>query len=678
MKRNDKDEVTSKADDPVVEQAGTSRRSFLKGAGVVGAAVAAATSGIIAMPKKSEAADDCPEPRVLEELPIPADPAAPSKTEFACDVLVVGGGFAGLNAAISAKKAGNSVIMVDKGRPGYSGLSPFASSHRWIDKNFGDDPKAFRACVQRGGEYITNLDWYQVWIDESKAAYERLMEWGVLTQFPKASIAGEYFNQLDYAGYRDKFDKFDRRKKFNEALDKSGVQIIERTMITEVIKNDGRVVGAMGIDVPSGAVVTFHAKAVVLCTGGGSFKSGGYPTGANSFTGEYIGYQLGLPIVGKEFDDFHQTVSHAAGNAFYNNSWTYLENIWLCGGDIDMKNYKPYADVKAKVMVLSRVHSALKGMAPDDGSHFEDLAKASKGRRGGSLSSNPLDPREGKKNDSMQKGDVWGAAVGMCSHLSSGVFCGLDDINGQTALPGLYVAGDGTNGCVVTGAAYPNGVGFTSNFISCQGWRVGEAAAKYARGVGSARIPLAKIASVTTEIEAPRGLTKGLDPNWARDVLHGIMAPYWVHIAKSEKTLQGTLAQVECMRDEVVPQLMAVSSHDLRLCHEMKSKILSAEMKLRAGIERKESRGFHFRTDYPYRDDKNFLCYIAATKGKNGMKVSKVQIKDEWKGDTGLAHADRYGWRFPGETEALGLPPEKKRDGGPGGKPGGKPGENHG
>jgi succinate dehydrogenase/fumarate reductase flavoprotein subunit len=141
------------------------------------------------------------------------------------------------------------------------------------------------------------------------------------------------------------------------------------------------------------------------------------------------------------------------------------------------------------------------------------------------------------------------------------------------------------------------------------------------------------------------------------------MAPFWIHIVKTEQTLNGALAQVECMQDQVVPKLMAASSHDLRLCHEMKHKVLNAEMKLRASLKRKESRGLHYRSDYPYRDD-NFLCYITVQKGDNGsMTLSKVDIKDEWKGDLAPNYTKRYGWRFPGETEAKGLPPEKKNTG---------------
>ena len=116
------------------------------------------------------------------------------------------------------------------------------------------------------------------------------------------------------------------------------------------------------------------------------------------------------------------------------------------------------------------------------------------------------------------------------------------------------------------------------------------------------------------------------------------------------------------MRDNIIPKLQAVNSHDLRLCHEMKNKVLQAEMKLRASLAREESRGMHYRADFPYRDDKNFLCYVALQKGADGrMTVSRIDVKDEWKGDLSEDYASRYSHSFfPGEAEALKLPVEKK------------------
>lgn len=645
---------------------GMSRRDFLKGAAAVGA-LAAVSAAIPLMAEDQQQTDATSSattpaapapgtPVIQTELPIPPVTEIPQKKSHDCDVLVLGAGFAGLNAAVSARKSGLSVLVVDKGRPGYSGLAPFASSHRWFDAEFGDKAEAFKEYEMVGGEYIANLNWYEAWISDSKAAYQRLMDWGVLTQFPKASDSGDYFKNLDFVGYREKFSQYDRRAKFIKTLTDNDIPYVENTMITDIIKEGGRVVGAVGFDVRTGTVVSFNAKAVVMCMGGGSYKPSGFPTGGDTFDGEYIGYNLGLPVVGKEFDDFHMTVSYAPGNAFLNTSWVYVENIWLCGGDVVPGKAAAIATNKEKIMVLDRVNKALNGLPNNDGTEMEVLSKADVSRRGGSLSGNPLDPRRGKNNDDMPKGDTYGAAVGMCAHLTSGIFCGIDDTVGYTGIPGLYVAGDGSNGSVVSGAAYPCGVGFTSNFCSVQGWRAGAAAALYAQSAASARIPASTLESAQKAIEGPALMKTGFDPNWARDELQAIMSPYWIHIAKHEAALQGVLAQVEYMRDHVVPKLMASSSHDLRLCHEMQHKVLSAEMKLRASLARKESRGYHYRTDYPYRDDKNFLSYTAVHKESTGrMGVYSIPIKDEWKGNLGQSYESRYGCRFPGEASAKGL-----------------------
>jgi hypothetical protein len=330
--------------------------------------------------------------------------------------------------------------------------------------------------------------------------------------------------------------------------------------------------------------------------------------------------------------------------------------MWLCGGDVTADTYTTYATGKFKAMALDRITKATSGLANSDGTSMEDQANSDIGRRGGSLSGNPDDPRIGKMVSPIPKGDTYGVATGMCAHLTSGVWCGVDDTVGATGVAGLYVAGDGMNGADVTGAMYSTGVGFTSSFCSVQGYRAGKAAAQYASGIAAPTLPADQVQAATAEINGPLGVTAGFSPDWVRDQLHAIMAPYWIMVTKSDATLSGALAQIEYMRDNVVPKLMATTGHELRLAHEVKHKILSAEMKLRAGLERKESRGFHYRVDYPYRDDAGYLCYIACTKaGNGGMDVSKVSIKDSWKGDTSADYATRYPSRFPGEAAAKGI-----------------------
>jgi succinate dehydrogenase/fumarate reductase flavoprotein subunit len=168
--------------------------------------------------------------------------------------------------------------------------------------------------------------------------------------------------------------------------------------------------------------------------------------------------------------------------------------------------------------------------------------------------------------------------------------------------------------------------------VSIEGDHAGKAASAYCTKASLTKISDANIAKAKAEIEQPLNLDKGFSPTWARDVLQGIMAPYWVSKNKSEATLTAALTQVEYMRDHVAPRLLARNSHGLRLCHEMKHKINSCELKLRAALARKESRGANFfREDYPKRNDAEFLKYIIQKKDENGKPaLSFAPVKKEW------------------------------------------------
>ncbi len=612
------------------------------------------------------------QPRTME-LPRPQTVACPYEAAYTADVVVVGCGFAGLNAAVSAKEQGQTVLVIDKGRPGYSGLSPWPSSFRWFDPERGDDAESFRQAMMVGGDYLSNLSWYECWIQESKGIYQRLSDWGILAQYPKASEAGEFYKQEAFVGYRETFDRFDRHKKWMEVLNRYEIPVLEHTMVTDTLTEDGRVSGVMGFHVPSGQVIAVSAKAVVLATGGGSYKPTGYPTGGDTFDGEYMAYELGLPIAGKEFEDFHGTSGTAPGNVFLDNHWQYLENIWLCGGDVVPGNIGSYAGTKGNVMVLGRVRKAVNGVPKIDGSETQDVATAAFTRRGGSQTygSDPAEQRSGKMSSPVAESSLAGAATGMCCHLTSGVFCGLRERDCATGIPGLYVAGDGIHATSPSGAAYPCGVGFTSCFCSIDGDHAGKAAAAYAAGLPAQTLSPETVAAKTEEITAPLRMEQGFDANWARDVLHSIMAPYWVSVAKSEATLQAALVQVLYMKEHVVPQLSACTSHDLRLCIEVKHKVQSAELKLRASLARQESRGNTYRTDYPYRDDANFLCFLTQKKDADGTAtLEKVPVPKEWAGDLQQPYEKRYVYYFPGEPEAKGFEPPASRWGGKGGKGG--------
>lgn len=324
----------------------------------------------------------------------------------------------------------------------------------------------------------------------------------------------------------------------------------------DVLTVQGAVCGVICFHVPSGKVIVVRSKAVILATGTGSYKPTGYPTGGDTFDGEYIAYQLGLPIAGKEFEDFHHTPASAPGNVFADNHWQYLENIWLCSGDVSPENARDYAATKGNIMVMGRNKTALAGMADADGSAIQNVATASYTRRGGSrvYESDPEEKRSGKMSTPVVASGLPGAAVGMSCHLTADIFCGLDDLTGYTGISGLYTAGDGIHATSPSGAAYPCGVGFTSCFTSIDGTHAGKAAAEFAARSELLSPSDEQIELKTQDLIAPLLRTSGFDANWARDILQSIMAPYWVNTAKTEATLQAALVNVMYLWDYVLLQ----------------------------------------------------------------------------------------------------------------------------
>jgi hypothetical protein len=86
--------------------------------------------------------------------------------------------------------------------------------------------------------------------------------------------------------------------------------------------------------------------------------------------------------------------------------------------------------------------------------------------------------------------------------------------------------------------------------------------------------------------------------------------------------------------------------------------LLNAEMKLRAGMYRKESRGTHFVEEIPARDDKNWLCWVLLRQENGRMVESKHPLPPEWGPPKSLAYRDRYPLVYPGEEEFLRANPD--------------------
>ena len=132
-------------------------------------------------------------------------------------------------------------------------------------------------------------------------------------------------------------------------------------------------------------------------------------------------------------------------------------------------------------------------------------------------------------------------------------------------------------------------------------------------------------------------------------MLQNTMLPYYIMYVKHGDRMQAALTLVEFYRDHLVPKLLANDPHELRLAHETRNMVLNAEMRLRASLMRKESRGCHYREDYPRRDDENWLAWVLLKEQDGEMVTIKEPVPREWRPNPGMPYRERYPFRLPGE-----------------------------
>ena len=522
------------------------------------------------------------------------------------DVLVIGGGMAGLFAAVKAQDAGARVVLVSKGRLGSSGMTPFAKGI------FAYNPQKARISIDEFVEKISASA-----IGTNNPAYTR--------QVAEHSL--ERVNELKSWGF---FDSPLYNKSFKNPIDERGIRVMERVMITHLIKENGRIAGAAGFSLDDGAIHFFNSKSVILCTGAGGFKPNGFPMRDLTHDGTVMAYQIGAKVTGKEWNDGH--FAQATNPAACYDGWH---------GMFDRKPGITGVGIRHDLGVELNYLAYKKGnplrMAPPgkedlniEGGPYRPPEFRQPGRPG---ERPPADenkqrrrPPDGK---GPQKGDappgmagtiVGGASAGMSIHKSEG----LVPINDrcESTVPGLYAAGDAL-GSHMAGAIYTQ-IGSSLAGSAVQGAIAGETAAKYCKNIHIQKITSHKKDKIREEITAPLKRKSGYSPAWVTQTLQGIIIPNFVLYIKKEPILKAALAYVEELRDHHMPLLRASDLHELRLAHETVNMIISAEMKLRASIMRKESRCSHYRLDYPKMDNKNWRAWINIYKGKEGkMKLEK-------------------------------------------------------
>jgi succinate dehydrogenase/fumarate reductase flavoprotein subunit len=262
---------------------------------------------------------------------------------------------------------------------------------------------------------------------------------------------------------------------------------------------------------------------------------------------------------------------------------------------------------------------------------------------------NLLPGAEGERLRGMFATDAGFSTPGMSNHKGEGVF--PQDLCGASNVPGLWAAGDGL--CSMQNGASYAGFGCSCAGSAVQGARAGKAAAEYAKTEQAPVTGTALLETLRREMLDPLSRQRGFSPAWVTRVLQGIMFPYYVMYVKEKGRLEAALSQIMYLQEKYAPQLKVDDPHGLRSAHETRNMLLNAEMKLRAGLAREESRGTHYREDFPFRDDANWLCWLKLVEKDGRMSVVKHPIPEKWRPDPALSYREKYPVEMLGEDEYL-------------------------
>lgn len=553
------------------------------------------------------------------------------KDYFETDVLIIGGGIAGCFAAIKAKEQGVAVILVDKGYVGKAGQSPYAGSFMAFNPEWGHKLDEWMALVNKTSEYINNRFWTEVTITESFARYLDLKSWGV--KF-KQSENGQPIRYPAPSGVTDQL-KFDEEASgdylqiLRQQVLRSGCKIIDRLMITELIKQDGRVVGAVGLPLENGDLVTFIAKNIILCVGACGFKPASYPPIVQlTCDGEAMAYRAGAEILGKEFVDTHTSrvdIPIGIPNMLHRMRHVPKELEVLLGPS----RGKPEINAEGE-----KIPPRPKGASKYGYTYLEYELEADAGRA----------PIFSPTSQGMKE-VVGGSCLGMSLRKADGLWPANE--NCASSLPGLYAAGDAL-GNMQNGSVYAlTGSAIAGSAVT--GTIAGIAAANEARQMAKPVVDEKEIIKVKQFVITPAERKSGYSPRWVTQLLQNIMMPYFVSYIKKADRLEATLTMIMFMQEHLIPNLFAKDPHELRLALETRNMVLSAEMRLRSALFRTESRGNHFREDFPRRNDPDWLAWTKIRQENGNMALFKISIPNEWWPDLSEPYHERYPFRFPGE-----------------------------
>jgi succinate dehydrogenase/fumarate reductase flavoprotein subunit len=536
------------------------------------------------------------------------------------DLLCVGGGIAGLMAAIRAAEFGAKVIVAEKGNTKSSGAGRVGNDHFqcYIPEIHGSDIRPLIKELQYSFKFaMRDASFVQTWLEKSFDIVKLWDSWGIPMkykgkwEFAGHGYPGSRLKHLKYAGHNQK-------AVLTQEARNRGAEIMDRVMVFDLLGDNG-VIGAIGIDTRADRVIVFQTKAVILATG---FCMRLYPSPTPAWMcnltfpptltgdGRAMAYRIGAEIVNMEIPYRHSGPKYfvRSGQA----SWVGVlrDPQGKPVGPFVTEPNKKYGDAAAQHYPTLFEDYAKSGRGPIymdcSGISGEDYEYMMYWLRHEGYESF-LHYLEEESID-LRKNPVEFTSYEM--RLTGGIYY---NEKAETSVRGLYAAGDELFGGISGAAVF--------------GFIAGENAAQYAKNVKSAQIETVE-AKINEDIRLFDDIrNREVGPEWkeVNITLQQIMDDYAGSI-RSETLLKAGLTYLQRLKEKASTTMLAKNQWELIRCLEVLNLLDIGELVFITARERKETRGRHIRPDFPVTNPMlNRLLLVRKVDGKPVIKWEEVK-----------------------------------------------------
>ena len=566
-----------------------------------------------------------------------------------CDVLIIGGGSAGLRAAIEAQDAGAHVLIISKSRKGdpHTVLARGGINAALGTMDPEDNWMIHAADTLREGEFLADYERVEVLCKSAPDAVNELVNWGARFHREKdGRLTQRFFGAHTYRRtvfYEDWTGEEIIRVLIDQVSQRK-IEIVDDVYITKLLKSgdlsgkektEEEVKGAIGIDFKKKEIVIFECKSLILAAGGYTrvYAVSSSRIFENYGEGVALAYEAGADLVDMEMVQFHPTgmvwpekaLGTLATEAIRGEGGILLNSQ----GERFMKNYYPERMELGPRDIVARANynEIVAGRGTEHGGVWLDVTHLSKEKI---LDRLPTMYEQFKKIDGIDisKDKM---EVGPTAHYSMGGV--VVDIKCRTKIRGLFAVGE-----VISQIHGANRLGGNSLLDTVVFGKIagGEAA---------------RLAKELTEIKKPEPSQLGSNINnqkefddeffvvkesiTFRNEIQELMRQN-AGIIREEKKLQNGLKRILELKNEFYSKdniskefkIDGGNSEDIFLTWEVKSSLVVCEAIIRGALMRQESRGAHFRSDFPELDDEKWKVNIYCRKEGRVMILFKDSVKE--------------------------------------------------